>query len=935
MEDIDKTIPPQRENVFPAADDVTMPGKRDRKPDGRFQVGDLIMNRYKVLAELGQGGMGVVYKCFDETAGIEVALKALPPELSHNTIEMEDIKDNFQLVHNLHHPNIASSNNLERDNSNGNYYLIMECCEGEDLRRWLKRKRKECELKLEEVLPIIEQVASALDYAHEMKIMHRDIKPGNIMIDQIGKIKVLDFGLAAQIHTSMTRVSMAYHGTSGTGPYMAPEQWEGRIQDARADQYALAVMTYEMLAGHTPFESTDAAVLREAVLKSKVISLENVPKYVDVAILRALSKEPAERFESCSDFAAALGGKKIKAAKVQKKGVFPKWAAAVLIAVLLGTGGTGYYIFDKHQKEQARLAVEKTEKERLAKLAAENAEKERLAKIAAEKDEKERLAKLAAEKAEKAEKLKKQCIRENYRLQPAIRSKKSLIENAQYDRGQTFGKYLDALVNDFAAAERAELNQDPEAANKLYKSAEKAADWILVNAPLRKNIQKLQAEVAEKKVLADKFEASKLLFSIYKKASDSAAQAREDYEAGIFTKAQAALQNALNEYNNAYVESRNLTVEKYINSAEAAKNISQWQKVYDCAIAALKIDSSDTKAQSLKLEAENNLIPSLTIYAYVEGKKVNASIKSLKTNPDQQSRPWKLQKGSEYEFEVTYKDGEDEYYGKIPAFTCTANGPHRKDVTLEKVEFNGTVDLGNGIKLEMVKIKAGTFMMGSPESELGRYSDETQHRVMLTKDYWLGKFEVMQAQYEAVMGNNPSYFKGSNRPVEQVSWNDAKDFCRKLNERYAGKLPAGYKFDLPTEAQWEYACRAGTTTALNNTTNLTDEKHDCKNLTAVAWYYNRGKYNENQTYPVGKKYPNNWGLYDMHGNVLEWCRDWYEPYSGNMTNPMGPSSGSCRVYRGGSWRNPARRCRSAYRYNWLPGNRDNDLGFRLALVPVQ
>ena len=235
MEDIDKTIPPQRENVFPAADDVTMPGKRDRKPDGRFQVGDLIMNRYKVLAELGQGGMGVVYKCFDETAGIEVALKALPPELSHNTLEMEDIKDNFQLVHNLHHPNIASSNNLERDNSNGNYYLIMECCEGEDLRRWLKRKRKECELKLEEVLPIIEQIADALDYAHRQKIIHRDIKPGNIMINSAGEIKVLDFGLAAQIHTSMTRVSMAYHGTSGTGPYMAPEQWRGRAQGAAAD----------------------------------------------------------------------------------------------------------------------------------------------------------------------------------------------------------------------------------------------------------------------------------------------------------------------------------------------------------------------------------------------------------------------------------------------------------------------------------------------------------------------------------------------------------------------------------------------------------------------------------------------------------------------------------------------------------------------------
>ena len=266
MEDFEKTLAPRRAHAAVEADFLTMPGKHDSKPDGRFSVGDLVMNRYKVLAELGQGGMGVVYKCFDETAGIEVALKALPPELSHNTLEMEDIKDNFQLVHNLHHPNIASSNTLEKDSLNGNYYLIMECCEGEDLRRWLRQKRREGEIKLEDILPIISQIADALDYAHEMKIIHRDIKPGNIMIDQFGKIKVLDFGLAAQIHTSMTRVSIAYHGTSGTGPYMAPEQWRGRAQGAAADQYALAVMTYEMLAGHLPFESTDAAVLQQAVL---------------------------------------------------------------------------------------------------------------------------------------------------------------------------------------------------------------------------------------------------------------------------------------------------------------------------------------------------------------------------------------------------------------------------------------------------------------------------------------------------------------------------------------------------------------------------------------------------------------------------------------------------------------------------------------------
>ena len=222
------------------------------------------------------------------------------------------------------------------------------------------------------------------------------------------------------------------------------------------------------------------------------------------------------------------------------------------------------------------------------------------------------------------------------------------------------------------------------------------------------------------------------------------------------------------------------------------------------------------------------------------------------------------------------------------------------------------IDLGNGVKLEMVKIKAGTFMMGSPEGELGREYDEKQHRVTLTQDYWLGKFEVTQAQYEAITGKNPSYYKGSNRPV-RVSWYDAKAFCDKLNERYAGKLPRGYKFDLPTEAQWEYACRAGTTTALNNGTNLTSKDGKCYN------------------------------------NVEEWCRGRYGSYSGDTTDPVGASDGYYRVGRGGGWIDSrARRCRSARRGDYGPQCRRSAshicydsscshyfLGFRLALVPIQ
>ena len=149
----------------------------------------------------------------------------------------------------------------------------------------------------------------------------------------------------------------------------------------------------------------------------------------------------------------------------------------------------------------------------------------------------------------------------------------------------------------------------------------------------------------------------------------------------------------------------------------------------------------------------------------------------------------------------------------------------------------------------------------------------------------MGKYEVTQAQYQAVMGTNPSKFKGDDLPVERVSWSDATNFCAKLtaNEKAAGRLPEGYAYTLPTEAQWEYACRAGTTTALNSGKDLSD-KEECSEMDEVGWYnYNRG---DSYTYPVGQKQPNAWGLYDMHGNVWEWCSDWFGDYSSpTVTDP--------------------------------------------------
>ena len=220
-------------------------------------------------------------------------------------------------------------------------------------------------------------------------------------------------------------------------------------------------------------------------------------------------------------------------------------------------------------------------------------------------------------------------------------------------------------------------------------------------------------------------------------------------------------------------------------------------------------------------------------------------------------------------------------------------------------------------------IPAGRFTMGSPSSEEGRYPDETQHEVVLTRGFFLAETECTQGQWEAVMGGSPSNFKGTDRPVEQVSWGEALEYCQKLTtkQRAEGILPDGWEWRLPTEAEWEYAARAGTTGPRYG------------ELEAIAWWSgNSGS----ETHPVSQKAANAWGLHDMMGNVWEWCSDWSGDYStGSVTDPTGPSSGSYRVSRGGSWLNVARYARSAYRGRFGPGGRSNNLGFRPALSSVR
>jgi formylglycine-generating enzyme required for sulfatase activity len=249
-----------------------------------------------------------------------------------------------------------------------------------------------------------------------------------------------------------------------------------------------------------------------------------------------------------------------------------------------------------------------------------------------------------------------------------------------------------------------------------------------------------------------------------------------------------------------------------------------------------------------------------------------------------------------------------------------------------------TLDLGNSITLELVLVPPGKFVMGSPDHEADRAADEKPHAAELTRPYYLGALPVLQEQYTQVMKvPNPSWFcsAGAGRdqvkgldtrrfPVEQVTWDEAMEFCTRLSTFWSGA-----NFRLPTEVEWEYACRGGTQTPFYFGQSLNGTEANCDG--SIPYATSSKGTNLARTCEAGKYASNAFGLYDMGGNVWEWCMDWYASYSANAQSPLGPETGTRRVCRGGGWFNSAKYCRAAVRDASGPARRDNDLGFRLAL----
>lgn len=992
-------------------------------PDSKEEVLAEV-DRYVLLRELGRGAFGAVYLARDTESTLLVALKSLPAHVLHSDDEMETVKANFALVSKLKHPNVASNDYLHKAEKvqlfkpvvhieQGDYLLVMEYVQGSVLSQW-KRQFPEGKVPVEKAIEICTQVAEALDYAHASKIIHRDVKPGNVIVDKDGRIKLLDFGLAAELFLSMSRASKDVTSSSGTRAYMSLEQLSGKKQDKSTDQYSLAVMFHELVSGEIPFQSVyetgGLGLIQQVTEKQELEPLTELSKSQNRALKKALAKEKEARFPSCVDFMEALSGNVAQSNMSFTKSLLA--IAAVFIAgfsVFAMTGSEVPAIKQSISITKVLKPVESVEtiddvpeelEERTPDIITDNTESklnfkdivpykakadlfhENLSAVSTEDGFKALLQEVQIEYKSAKSFLDEKDYFNAQKHYVSFNTKASKLTQLDAERN-AYKKNLATLkvVSSDEDFERLTSGSDREKAKKLYEEAISLADqqsFVKAQENLRayaklsqslskeyQNGQALSKRLQELESIEDLSKDKKLIALIadqklkdLKSSFDSIqkAQINRQYDKGLelirdYEKQVSSVKVA---YKEALEKEKKAPINALLKSAQEAIEKKDFEQALESLKKALKLEPENNLALQLEKIAKESLTPKAVLKSNVQAY-VYQGAKFLGSTP----YTIELKPGAEYNFTVKAKkhkilekkikvdfkglktfDLSLEEFTLPKAFVANktashptiaplATGSYRAQLQQKRLEAEGlALELKlarTGITFRL--IPKGSFTMGSPKSEAQRNLDEGQFNVNLDA-YYMGKFEITQGQWERVMGYNPSYSKlsGKDAPVEKVNWQDCQKFIDKL-ENLEG-LEKG-SLSLPTEAQWEYACRAGTQTPFcyGETLDFSQASFDGEH--PYGDDVEEGEYRE-QTLTVGSFKPNAFGLYDMHGNVSEWCLDWYGSYpKSEVSNPSGAETGRGRVHRGGHRASHAKSCRSALRSSHSPSFRHHLQGFRL------
>jgi formylglycine-generating enzyme required for sulfatase activity/serine/threonine protein kinase len=1046
----------------PAGGTQTYKGSMTPPPADTLPPGLADHPDYEIKKELGRGGMGVVYLAHNKLMGRDEVLKVMGRHIMERPGVLDRFLREIRAVARLRHANIVTAYSAVRVGES--IVFAMEFVDGLDLARMVKAKGP---LPVSHACNFVYQSALGLQHAHEEGLVHRDIKPGNLMLAKKGSkatVKVLDFGLAKATREEQVDSALTSQGQAlGTPDFIAPEQiLDAPNVDIRADIYSLGATLYYLLTGRPPFKAKALYDVYQAHISRDADPLNlvrpEVPAELAALVAKMMAKDPARRFQTPGEVAAALspffktGSAAFKSPRTDVSQIGPadvvrpvSEAVSTPTQSATGAGGT-----DVRAKKATEPTASESRWERLIDLREEKSSVEAAPAVAPRRRPPWASWPMIVAASVLGAFLLGVIIyvaRDKGRIRIVVDGPRPIVT---IDGETVRIQGLDQPITLRAGTHELEV--------KWGDGEFKTRRPFVVR---RGNTEELRVEYEPKKrpdkppsqPSAPKAESigsgskddgakawSRLMAKLGRQSSGPAPYACWTFESDardeIGSLHGTLLGGAAVREGRLYLDGksghmrteplsqdiREKTLEAWVllhnldqrggdvfsieygstfdailfGEREPRKWIagSEWfRRTVNLVAPAENARSTDLIHMAIVYDADGGI----TVYRegrrYAEryvpkgrqatlrtypagdshvllGQRLTGAGNGFLTGAIEEAEPGArhrrtsragngfltgaIEEARLYDRALTADEVAASYRAGVIHYT-TAGGtgglptsatpgpdqspagkPPAPATARAKPADTARPDPSlktwtNSLGMKFVRIEPGKFGMGSTE----KAEEQPPHLVEITRPFSLGDREVTQRQYQAVMGVNPSQFKGSDDlPVEKVSWLDAVTFCNKLGAK-EGRTPcyridgkevtvvAGNGYRLPTEAEWEYACRAGSTTRFPFGDNEAE-------LGESAWYQWNA---EGKTHPAGQKRPNRWGLYDMLGNVWEWCQDGYDAgyYATSIpADPPGPSGASSRVVRGGSWYGPPARCRPAFRRRGAPGSRSHDLGFRLA-----
>jgi len=794
-----------------------------------------LAGRYRVVRQLGQGGMGSVWLAEDtQLDNRPVAIKMLPSILVSNKRAYQQLKSEALVSLRLTHSNIAAVRAFEEND--GNPFLVVDYIDGETLDDYLAERGK---LPEDEVLRLLRPIAAALDYAHAKGIIHRDVKPGNVMVAKDGTPFVLDFGIAREMQETLTRVTGKL--SSGTLMYMSPEQLHGASPTVAQDVYSFAAMAYECLTGQPPFSRGQIEYQIEHDQPAAIDASVGVGKL----IMQGLAKSPDNRPVSCGQVLSSEGQ------KMSRPNARRKWIAVVMgfVVVIAGVGAFVCLRPAERHQELKIVRIEPTNEVREV-TAPKTRTEARSAQLPVPVPKAVVPVALPKETRPVVSQPKETARPQSLQPKPTVDvlAKESAAEMAR----------LVAIArSQVATSDRTLADEEWRAAELRYEAGKKSFDAARYAAATNA-WSGVADQYAKLKTVAELKRRKQTMVVYRDRVSEVLSQATEEMR----RLAGKRLESAHSEFNKG---------ESFLKQEDFAAASNCWRNAL-----VMYGDARNETQVLLQRQRES------------------------RQQDERKALLARLAQGSQF----------------LPDPPMRAPGERR------------SVKLPDGSQLLFVWCPPGRFLMGSPLQEFKRDSGESQHLVTLTKGFWIGQYEVTRAQWKSVMGNARFMLSAlvgadGNYPVDEVSWLQCMDFCRRLSQS------SGFRIRLPTEAEWEYACRAGTATPFSFGSALNGDRACCAGGEPYG-PIGPGSNSYTSTAQVGSYQANPWGIFDMHGNVFEWCADYYGDYpEGDETDPTGPLSGQSRVRRGGCWNFYPSQCRSAFRARWKPEDKASYTGLRV------